>query len=67
MLINVYFRSFFSFLKKNLLELNLFKNGIQDEFTIQNQRRSSRLYLFLLFTLILIIGFYYNLYTNSRN
>ncbi|UJR12528.1 hypothetical protein I4U23_016703 [Adineta vaga] len=58
MLIGVYFRSFLLFLKKNLFELNLFNNGIQDEIIIQNQRRSTRLYLFLLISSMLSIALY---------
>lgn len=66
MSINDYFRSFLVFIKKNLLDLNLFKNGIQDESVIQNQRRSTRLYLLLILISMFIIGFYYSIVTYTE-
>lgn len=52
------FRSCFKLLQSSLFKLNLFEDGVQDEATIGNQRRSTRLYLFLLFTSMFIIGLY---------
>ncbi|CAF1313076.1 unnamed protein product [Adineta ricciae] len=64
--INGNFRRTFSFLRKTFFELNLFNNGSQDEFVIRNQRRSTRLYLFLLITSLLFIGTYYSIITKSE-
>jgi hypothetical protein len=58
MVISLYFHALFIFLRKNLLELNLFQDGVQDQVAIRNQRRSSRLYLILLFFPLFIIGLY---------
>jgi hypothetical protein len=48
-------------LKSHLLELNLFKSGTENEQTVLNERRSTRLYLFLLIISILILTFYYTI------
>ncbi|CAF3872343.1 unnamed protein product [Adineta steineri] len=53
--------AFASFLKFHLLRLNLFKSGNESELTIRNERRSTRLYLILLITAIIITGSYYSL------
>ena len=45
--------------KSYLLELNLFKSGIENEQTATNERRSTRLYLSLLTVSIIILTFYY--------
>jgi hypothetical protein len=55
---SAYFRSLFTCLKKILLELDLFQYGVQDQITIRNQRRSTRLYLVLLCSSLFIIGLY---------
>ncbi|CAF0761016.1 unnamed protein product [Adineta steineri] len=53
--------AFASFLKFHLLRLNLFKSGNESELIIRNERRSTRLYLILLITAIIITGSYYSL------
>jgi hypothetical protein len=43
------------------LQLNLFNTGTQDEQIIQNERRSTRLYLLLFIISIVILTFYYTI------
>ncbi|UJR06943.1 hypothetical protein I4U23_011232 [Adineta vaga] len=60
-------RHIFSDYKSYLLKLNLYETGIQDETTIKNERRSTRLYLVLLIISMIIFIFYGSLksYTKS--
>jgi hypothetical protein len=52
-------RTFVLFSKTYLSQLNLFYKGVQDEQTIRNERRSTRLYLLLFIFSIVILTFYY--------
>ena len=56
-----YFYRVLSFFKSQLLQLNLFKSGIQDELVLQKEHRSTRLYLALLIVSSVIIVFYYSI------
>ncbi|CAF4117339.1 unnamed protein product, partial [Adineta steineri] len=53
-------RRLFSFLKSHLYRLNLFNTASEDETIIQNERRSTRLYLVLLVTSMIIFLVYYS-------
>jgi hypothetical protein len=50
-----------AFLKNYLVQLNLFYSGVEDEQTIKNERRSTRLYLVLLIVSMIISTFYYTI------
>jgi hypothetical protein len=52
-------RTLVVFIKTYLSQLNLFYTGAQDEQTIRNERRSTRLYLLLFIFSIVILTFYY--------
>ncbi|CAF0838670.1 unnamed protein product [Adineta steineri] len=60
-------RRLFNFLKSHLYRLNLFNTASEDETIIQNERRSTRLYLVLLVTSMMIFLAYYSaaLYTED--
>ncbi len=60
MSITVYFCSLLTVIKTHLLELNCFQSGIQDECIIRNERRSTRLYLFIFLLSLFNIGLYYS-------
>ncbi|CAF4152263.1 unnamed protein product, partial [Adineta steineri] len=53
-------RRLFNFLKSHLYRLNLFNTASEDETIIQNERRSTRLYLVLLVTSMIIFLVYYS-------
>jgi hypothetical protein len=54
-------RSLVVFLKNYFVQLNLFYSGVEDEQTIQNERRSTRFYLVLLIVSMIISTFYYTI------
>ncbi|CAF4144895.1 unnamed protein product [Adineta steineri] len=60
-------RRLFNFLKSHLCRLNLFNTASEDETIIQNERRSTRLYLVLLVTSMIMFLVYYSaaLYTED--
>ncbi|CAF0795308.1 unnamed protein product [Adineta steineri] len=60
-------RRLFNFLKSRLFRLNLFNTASEDETIIQNERRSTRLYLVLLVTSMIVFLVYYSaaLYTED--
>ena len=51
--------SIVTIIKSHFLQLNLFKSGIENEQTVLNERRSTRLYLFLFILSLTILTFYY--------
>ncbi|CAF4220959.1 unnamed protein product, partial [Adineta steineri] len=53
-------RRLFNFLKSHLYRLNLFDTASEDETIIQNERRSTRLYVVLLVTSMIIFLVYYS-------
>ena len=53
------------FLKTYGKQLNLFYTGVQDDQTIKNERRSTRLYLVLLILSMIICTFYYVIVPNT--
>ncbi|CAF0990139.1 unnamed protein product [Adineta steineri] len=53
-------RRLFNFLKSHLYRLNLFNTASEDEPIIENERRSTRLYLVLLVTSMMIFLAYYS-------
>ncbi|CAF1438830.1 unnamed protein product [Adineta ricciae] len=61
MSLKIKFRMYQTLCKSSLSELNLFQSGIEDESVIQNERRSTHLYLILLVVSFVIIAFYYSL------
>ncbi|CAF1149175.1 unnamed protein product, partial [Adineta ricciae] len=61
MSLKIKFRMYQTLCKSSLSELNLFQSGIEDESVIQNERRSTHLYLILLVASFVIIAFYYSL------
>ncbi len=59
-------RSLVVFLKNYFVQLNLFYSGVEDEQTIQNERRSTRFYLVLLIVSMIISTFYYTIVPNTE-
>jgi hypothetical protein len=59
-------RTFVGFPKNYLVQLNLFYTGVQNEHTIQNERRSTRFYLVLLILSMVIITFYYTIVLHTE-
>jgi len=64
--IREYLRRIFDFLKSKLLQLNLFYTGVPNETILQNERRSTRLYLVLLITSMAIIITYYSIISYTK-
>lgn len=59
-------RSVAVLLKNYLIQLNLFYTGVQDEQIIQNERRSTRLYLVLFILSTIITTFYYTIIPHTE-
>ncbi|CAF1245561.1 unnamed protein product [Adineta steineri] len=57
---------FFNFLKSYLSRLNLFNTESEDEIIIQNERRTTRLYLILMILSMIIFLLYYSIVFNTQ-
>ncbi|CAF1340782.1 unnamed protein product [Adineta steineri] len=58
--ISTYLRPRIAAVETGVVELNLFRTGIQDDAIVRNERRSTRLFLALLSISIVILGLYYS-------